>query len=415
MLPVAALGLALAGVLLTLQFVRLARNDLGRDATAPFIVGTSWQLDEWLTGQGIPVSLTPGQGYDGQWYLGLAYDPLLRNRVASTFDGPRYRARRPLTSQLGWLLAAGQAPAIPVALLAVGLLATGLGCAATGRLLAGHGLSRWWGLAFAAIPGVAVGVIFGTAEPAALGLAAVGLSLAVEGRLLACGVAFAAAGLAKETYLGFAAAVSGYLLVAAGGTLGGRVRRAAAVLLPGCFALAGWWTYVAWRLPQDPTDSSGIRAFTMPFAGWVAALRVIASGRYVPDAPVGPFGAVALVGSFGLLVVAVLLAARSRTMLGWAGLLFGVYGLSVSAPLLQTRFLSAMRTLAPCLLATGLLVLVTLPRLRHPDLPRTARIDGSWSHRPPPAESPAESPQAPPEAPTRPPAGHPRTDARSAG
>src|SRR5262249_26335544 len=261
MLPVAALGLALAGVLLTLQFVRLARNDLGRDATAPFIVGTSWQLDERLAAQGIPVSLTPGHGYDGQWYLGLAYDPLLLDGAASTFDMPRYRARRPLASQLGWLLAAGQAPAIPAALLAVGLLATGLGCAAAGRLLAGHGLSRWWGLAFAAVPGGVVGVMFGTAEPVALGLAAVGLSLAGEGRMLAAGMAFAAAGLAKEPYLGFAAAAAGYLLVAGGGPLLARVRQAAAVLLPGCLAMAGWWTYVAWRLPPNPTDNSGTRAF----------------------------------------------------------------------------------------------------------------------------------------------------------
>jgi hypothetical protein len=389
MLPVAALGLALAGVLLTLQFVRLARNDLGRDATAPFIVGTSWQLDERLTAQGIPVTLTPGHGYDGQWYLGLAYDPLLLDGTASTFDMPRYRARRPLASQLGWLLAAGQAPAIPAALLAVGLLASGLGCAATGRLLAGHGLSRWSGLAFAAVPGVAVGVMFGTAEPVALGLAALGLSLAVERRMLAAGPAFAAAGLTKETYLGFAAAVAGYLLVASGGTLRARARQAAAVLLPGCLVLAGWWSYVAWRLPPNPTDSSGIRAFSVPFAGWVAALRAIAGGRYVPDAPVGPFGAVALVVSFGLLVAAVLLAARSRTILGWAGLLFGVYGLSVSTSLLQTRFLSAMRTLAPCLLAAGLLVLVTVPGLRRP-----GRIGGWWPDRRSPAEPPAEHPQA---------------------
>jgi len=217
----------------------------------------------------------------------------------------------------------------------------------------------------------------------------VGLSLAVERRMLAAGVAFAAAGLTKETYLGFAAAVAGYLLVAGGGTLRARARQAAAVLLPGCLALAGWWTYVAWRLPPNPTDNSGARAFTVPFAGWVAALRAIAGGRYVPDAPVGPFGAVALVCSFGLLVVAVLLAARSRTMLGWAGLLFGVYGLSVSAALLQTRFLSAMRTLAPCLLAAGLLVLVTAPRLRRPD-----RIGGWWPDRPPPPDPPAGRPQA---------------------
>src|SRR5262249_56745499 len=100
----------------------------------------------------------------------------------------------------------GQWRAVRAALLAVGLLATGLGCAATGGLLAGYRLSRWWGLAFAGIPGAVVGVMFGTAEPLALGLSALGLSLATGRRPLAAGLAFAAAGLAKETYLGFALA-----------------------------------------------------------------------------------------------------------------------------------------------------------------------------------------------------------------
>jgi hypothetical protein len=371
-LPVAAAGLAVAAVLLALQFVRLARNDLGGGTTAPFIVGTSWQLDERLAAAHIPVTLTPGHGYDGQWYLGLAYDPLLLDDAAGSFDMPRYRARRPLASMLGWLLAAGQPPAIPAALLAVGLLATALGCAATGRLLAGYGLSRWWGVAFAAVPGVIVGVMFGTAEPLALALAVLGLSLATERRVLAAGVAFAAAGLAKETYLGFAAAVAAYLLLAGDVPLRARIRPAAAVLLPGCLVLAGWWLYVGWMVPPNATDSSGTDAFTVPFAGWITAFRTVARGRYVPDAPVGPFGVVALGASFLLLVLAVLLAARSRTMLGWAGLLFAVYGLSVGGTVLSGRFLSAMRTLAPCVLAAGMLVLVVLPTLRPPR--RRARI-----------------------------------------
>ncbi len=367
LLPVAAVGLAVAAVLLTLQFVRLARNDLGDDVTAPFIVGTSWYLDERLAANHIPVTVTPGNGYDGQWFLGQAYDPLLLDGAATSFDMPRYRARRPLASMLGWLLAAGQSPAIPAALLSVGLLATGLGCAATGRLLAGHGVSRWWGVGFAAIPGVVVGVMFGTAEPLALGLSALGLSLATDRRVLAAGLAFAGAGLAKETYLAFAVAVAGYLLLTGHEGLRIRVGQAAAVVLPGFAALAAWWTYVAWTVPPNATDNVGTGAFTVPFAGWIAAFRLIARGRYVPDAPVGPFGAIALVGSFLLLVVAVLLAARSRTLLGWSGLLFAVYGLSVTSPVLEGRFLSAMRTLAPCVLAAGLVVLVAVPTL----LPRT--------------------------------------------
>jgi hypothetical protein len=363
MLPVALVGLAVAAVLLTLQFIRLARNDLGSDGTAPFIVGTSWRLDERLLAQGIPVTLTPGNGYDGQFFLGQAYDPLLLDGSPTSFDMPRYRARRPLSSMLGWLLAAGQPAAIPWALLAVGVLATGVGCAATGRLLAGHWMPRWLGLGFAAVPGVIVGVMFGTAEPLALALAALGLSLAADRRAVLAGLAFAGAGLAKETYLGFAVAAAAYLLIArhpGTGRLWARLREGALLVVPGVLSLGAWYAYVNWRVPPNPTDDIGAAAFTVPFSGWLRAFRVIFDGRYVPDAPVGPLGVVALTGTFLLMVAAVLLAARSRTLLGWVGVLFAVYGLSVGGTVLEGRFLSAMRTLAPCVLAAGLLVVSTL-------------------------------------------------------
>ena len=157
---VAVAGLLVGGVVLVLQFARL-----GWEPTAPFVVGTSWGLDEELAARHLPVATTPGNGYDGQWFLGLAYDPLLGERLAASFDMPRYRAGRPLQAVAGWLLAGGQAEAIPVGLLAVGPLAVALGCAATGRLVAAWGRSPWWGLGFALVPGVAVGVAFATAEP----------------------------------------------------------------------------------------------------------------------------------------------------------------------------------------------------------------------------------------------------------
>lgn len=361
MLPVAAAGLAIAAVLLTLQFVRLARNDLGRDATAPFVVGTDWQLDDRFAARHIPVTVTGGTGYDGQFYLGQAYDPLLLDGVASTFDMPRYRARRPLSSMLGWLLAAGQSAAIPGALLAVGLLATALGCAATGRLLAGYRVSPWFGLGFAAVPGVVVGVMFGTAEPLALGFAALGLSLVADRRPVPAGLAFAAAGLAKETYLGFAVAAAAFLLFVHDVPRTHRVRAAAVLVLPGCLLLAGWYAYVAWRVPAQVTDAVGVRSFALPFTGWLRAFRVILAGHYRPDAPVGQLGVVLLVSTFALLIGAVLFAAKARTLLGWAGMLYAVYGLSIGGNVLESRFLSAMRTLAPCVLAGGLMVATLLP------------------------------------------------------
>jgi hypothetical protein len=145
---VAAVGLLVGCVVLVLQFARL-----GWEPTAPFVVGTSWGLDEELAGRHLQVTTTPGNGYDGQWFLGLAHDPLLGERLAASFDMPRYRAGRPLQAAAGWLLAGGQAEAIPVGLLAVGPLAVALGCAATGRLVAAWGRSPRGGSASRWSPG----------------------------------------------------------------------------------------------------------------------------------------------------------------------------------------------------------------------------------------------------------------------
>jgi hypothetical protein len=119
-----------------------------------------------------------------------------------------------------------------------------------------------------------------------------------------------------------------------------------------------WWAYVAWRLPAGAGDRRGVAALGPPLAGWEHALGLVVRGEYVPDAPVGPLGAALLVGSLLLAVAAVLLGTRRPTLLGWTGLLLGLYGLVLSAVLLE-RFLSSMRALAPTVLAAGLATAAT--------------------------------------------------------
>jgi hypothetical protein len=338
---VAAAGLLVGCVLLVLQFARL-----GWEPTAPFVVGTSWGLDEELAARHLQVTITPGNGYDGQWFLGLAYDPLLGERLAASFDMPRYRAGRPLQAVAGWLLAGGQAEAIPVALLAVGPLAVALGCAATGRLVAAWGRSPGWGLGFALVPGVTVGVAFATAEPLALALAVVGLSLVLERRVAAAGLAFAGAALTKESYLVFAVAAAAWLALGAGGRRSARFADAAAVVAPGVLLLGLWWAYVAWRIPGGPGDGEAAGAVGPPLVGWGHALGMVVGRDYVPDAPVGPLGAV---------IAAIVLGLGRATLLGRTGLLLGLYGLVLSGELLG-RFLSSMRALAPTVLAAALVI-----------------------------------------------------------
>ena len=216
---------------------------------------------------------TPGNGYDGQWFLGLAYDPLLGQRLAASFEMPRYRAGRPLQAVAGWLLAGGQAEAIPVGLLAVGPLAVALGCAATGRLVAAWGRSPWWGLGFWAGPrrGHRGGVRHrgtpgpgpgrGRPEPGAGAAGRRRRSRLRRGRPdqgVLPGVRGRGRGLAGP---GNRRAPPGP--VRRGGD-DGRPRGAAAVGL--------WWAYVAWRIPGGPGDGEAAGAVGPPLVGWGHAL-----------------------------------------------------------------------------------------------------------------------------------------------
>jgi hypothetical protein len=146
------------------------------------------------------------------------------------------------------------------------------------------------------------------------------------------------------------------MLLRSGRAVGKRIRSALLIAVPGLVLLALWWWYVALTVPTSPTDSAGIQAFSPPLAGWAQVLGRIAAGGYVADAPVGPFGPAAMAGMLALLVAAVVMSLRLRTLSDWTGLLLGCYGLAISGVLLG-RFLSATRALAPCVLGAGLAVL----------------------------------------------------------
>jgi hypothetical protein len=351
LLLVAAAAAGLGAGLLGLQFARF-----GPDLTAPFQVGSAYGLDEQLEERGIRVRVFPGTGYDGQWFLGLAYDPLLLGDPTRGYDLPRYRAGRPLLPVAGWLLAAGGQGRVPSGtLLAAGPLALALGAAASARLLAGAGRPAWLGLVFCAVPGVAVGAMFGTAEALGLALALVGLVLAHGRRPLAAGLAFAAAALTKETYLVFAVAASAVALTGAAGW-GARLRQAAALLVPGAVALALWSAWVLARVPAGGGDAEALGAVAPPLVGWVETVVAITTGRWTPDLPIGPLAVLAMLGSLGLSVAGIVLGARRRGLLGWTALALGLYGLCLSADLLA-HFASSMRAVAPAVLAAGLVLL----------------------------------------------------------
>jgi hypothetical protein len=350
-----------AGACLGLLFLVVGLAPTGFAPTGPFQVGEYWGLGEELAARGVTVTTEPGIGYDGQWYLALAHDPLLLGQeLTRRFDNPRYRAGRPLQGWLGWLLAAGRPGAIPLALLALGPIAVGVGCAATARILSAFGRSPAWGLGFALVPGVWAGVAVATAEPLGLALAALGLSLVLDRRLGLAGLAFAGAALTKETYLAFAVAAGLHLLLDRSAAPGARLRAAAQAVVPGLAALAGWWLYLVTRVPVYPDRGWLVATATAPlgppFTGWPRWLWALGHFRppTVPDAPVR--GGAALMGGCLLLIGAGLVVGLlGRSLPARCGLVFGGYA-SLIGGLLATQFFSALRVLAPCVFAALLAV-----------------------------------------------------------
>jgi hypothetical protein len=362
--PRRLVGPALAGGLLGAVLLLATMAQLGFSATLPFRVGERFGLVGELAGRGVRVTTQPGVGYDGQWYLALATDPLLRGGIAAHFDNPRYRAGRPLQAWAGWLLAAGRPGLIPAALLVVGPLAAALGAAATAGVATAFGRSRWWGAAFVVVPGVAAGIVAVTSEPLALALAVVGVALLLADRPLAAGLAFAGAVLTKESYLAFAVAAAIHLLLEP--SLGARRRlaRAGTVLLPGLAGLAAWWAYLVGRLPAvaGQPDNAG-DALGVPFSGWASWLALVATGRYGPprvlDAP-GPVGGPFLLASLALVAAGLLVGLCRRSLPARVGLVLGGYALVIGDALTQV-FYSTMRALAPCVLAAMLALLAEAP------------------------------------------------------
>lgn len=149
------------------------------------------------------------EGYDGQFVYYIARDS---STAAQFIDVPAYRFQRILLPILGRVLALGQTPLLPWALLIVDLASLAVGTALLENLLVQHKVSRWYALIYGLTIGTFGAVRLSLPEPLAYALVIGGIVLAQRERWLWSALLFALAALARETTLLFPFGYGLYLL-----------------------------------------------------------------------------------------------------------------------------------------------------------------------------------------------------------
>jgi hypothetical protein len=313
--------------------------------------------------------------YDGQFYWGIAVDPLARGDVHQAFDTASYRYGHPLLGWLGWLLSAGQARAAPAALLLSGLAGMFAAALLASSLGRSRGSNGWEGLFVALNPGLIYAAAHDLTEPLSAALLLGALLAYRRGRRAVSLVCFGLLVLSKEQFILVPLAIAAWEV--------GRERRRlrdiagfAACLMPAL----GWWIYV--RLQLGAWFTSGGDALATPFSGWKRALLDAGAQTYSHDGLQSVSAEailVVLVVLVALLALGGLSALRLRSPDDLIYLLLALVAICL-APKATVLLRDALRNTS-VLLAVVPFVIVFLPR--RPT--STARLAGGSSTAPPPS------------------------------
>jgi hypothetical protein len=293
------------------------------------------------------------EAYDGQFYWGIAIDPLATGTLHHAFDKPSYRYGHPLYGWLGWLLSADHARLVPAALIAIGLVAITVAATAAALLGVARGRSGWQGLLVALSPGLLSSTAQDLAEPLAVALLLTTFLALSRGRRRLAWLLLALLPLAKEPLVLVVLAVVGDELIRGKRT---RAIAYASALLPAVC----WWSYA--RVTLGAWFNTGDSALGQPLAGWWRALTGTAgnvNGLLARTSSVREIGVVILAFLLALFVVGALSAVRHPGALELSYLALAVITICLAANA-TAAFTTALRNTA-FLLA---LVPFVLPPLR---------------------------------------------------
>ena len=210
-------------------------------------------------------------GTDGQAYLIVAHDPLLRRRdMVRYIDAPSYRYGRILLPALSAATCLGGSACIPYAILGWNLVFAAMVGGVAALLVCERGAHWGWGLVIACSGALVCATDIATTEVCAQACGLWGVWLASRGRLWPAVAAFAAAALGRETYAlvpaGFAAAAA----------LEHRWREASAFAAAAVPAVA-WMQYVRPRTWLQGVEGGGGVNLGPPFGGMIALVRDFAA------------------------------------------------------------------------------------------------------------------------------------------
>ena len=336
-----SLAVGLAGSLLAVGFAAIVLNGNDYNPTVLTAIGESdTAIREYAEARLDDVILRTQLGHDGRFFFVQANDPWLTDpsENALVLDQPIYRSQRMLYPIL--VSAAGLAgpEGIVWGMIFVNVVGMAVGATATGALALRMGGSAWWGLAFPLNIGLISEFSIGGAGILAAACGFAGVLMLDKERWYAGGVLLAASALSREAML--VVAIGALLWV---WTRGER-RNAAKVGGIPLLALAGWATYLRFRLPDDSELAAG--ALGPPFRGLLENVS-----NWLGD----PLELAVGLMTIGVLGVLVHRAFATPSLLSWSFVLFAPLAILLTAPVWD-GFFNISRAVAPVYTAFVLVV-----------------------------------------------------------
>jgi hypothetical protein len=305
--------------------------------------------------------VSSGAHYDGVYYYAIARDPLARDVAHTLIDRPAYRYGHSGYGWLAWAVSLDRARNVPIALLAINLVAFTLAAFGASALAREYGWSPWGGLVIAFSPGIVYATTVDTSEPLGIALLVWALLAWTRGRRMQAAILLTALCLAKEAFVLVPAGLAIWELVEARrGRRAPDLGRRLALLALGPVLFAGWYLYVRERFGHFPFQETHDLT-TWPFRGWWDALSFAAKWGTHSDYGFPQIGqaAIPLMVTVGaILLFALFLSLRFRTRLDPVFALLAVVGfcltyLGVLYPKDLIRELAMPLALAPAVFAAA--------------------------------------------------------------